>query len=499
MKFYIIILKMSLLLVLVSCSDDFLVKTDPTSLVEDEFYETEEQVEQAVNGVYSQLQNIVSDQWQFNEFITDNTTLHFNPQNRGAGPTFEALEYWKINPSTNNIESLYNSIYGTLANINTTLAKLEDAEINESVSLQFESELKFLRAYFYFHLIQYFGDVIIITEPLETPSEAWEYERDPVDEVYDLIEKDLEDAAAGAPEYGDEEVGRVTQGAVMGLLGKMYLTQNDYDNAIDALEQVRTMGYTLLDSYADVFDPQNKNHAESIFDVQYQSSSDLDEGSTFIYVFAPRESEGAVIDFSGENGAGWNTPSLDMIAAYEEDDLRKEVSLEEGYTNQDGDEIPVPYISKYHHPHDVRGQTDNNWPVLRYADILLMLAEAINEESGPNAESYDYLNQVRERAGLDPLSGLNQESFRDAVLQERRVELAFENHRWFDLKRTKTPEELAQFLNEYGEMERNDPTTPRGGVPFSDGDYDFEPHEALFPIPASEISVNEQLEQNPGY
>lgn len=499
MKYYIITIKLLLFLTLVSCSDDFLVKTDPTSLVEDEFYETEEQVEQAVNGVYSQLQGIITNQWQYNEFITDNTTLHFNPQNRGAGPTLEAIEYWKINPSTSNIESLYNSIYGALANINTTLAKLENTEIDETTGLQFESELKFLRAYYYFHLVQYFGDVIIITEPLESPSEAWEYARDPVDEVYALIENDLEDAASGAPEYGDEEVGRVTQGAVMGLMGKVYLTQKEYAGAIDALEQVRTMGYDLLDSYADVFDPQNKNHVESIFDVQFQGSSDLEEGSNFIYIFAPRESEGAVIDFSGQNGQGWNTPSLDMIAAYEEDDLRKEVSLQEGYTDLEGEWVPVPYINKYHHPHDVRGQTDDNWPVLRYADILLMLAEAINEESGPTAEAYDYLNQVRERAGLDPLSGLNKDSFRDAVLQERRIELAFENHRWFDLKRTNTPEELAQFLNGYGELERSDPTTPRGGVPFSDGDYQFEPHEALFPIPASEISINEELDQNPGY
>ncbi|MDZ7690840.1 MAG: RagB/SusD family nutrient uptake outer membrane protein [Balneolaceae bacterium] len=224
------------------------------------------------------------------------------------------------------------------------------------------------------------------------------------------------------------------------------------------------MGYSLLTSYEDVFDPANKNHEESIFAVQFQGGNDLGEHSSFIYTFAPRESEGAVIDFSGQNGGGWNTPSLDIIDSYEDGDLRKDVSLNEGYTNNEGDWVPVPYITKYHHPHSIRGRTDDNWPVLRYADVLLMLAEAINEDQGPTSEAHGYLNQVRERAGLDPLNGLDQDTFRDTVLHERRIELAFENHRWFDLKRTKTPQELAAFLNAYGDQERENPTTSRGGI-----------------------------------
>lgn len=499
MKYYIIPLNLLLLLALISCSDDYLVKTDPGSLVEDEFYKTEEQMAQAVNGVYSQLQGIINSQWQYNEYITDNTTLHFNVGNRGQGPALEALEYWQINPSTSNITYLYNSIYQNLVNINTALAKLEDATFDETAAQQFEGELKFLRAYYYFHLVQYFGDVIIITEPLDSPNEAWSYTRQPVDEVYALVKSDLEDAVSKAPEYGDAAVGRVTKGAALTLLGKVHLTRKEYGEAINSLEQVQTMGYSLLPNYADVFDPENKNHVESIFDVQFQGDNELGEHSSFIYTFAPRESEGAVIDFSGQNGGGWNIPTLDIIGAYEEDDLRKDVSLNEGYTNNEGEWVPVPYITKYHHPHDIRGRTNDNWPVLRYADVLLMLAEAINEQSGPNGDAYGYLNQVRERAGLNPLSGLNQDSFRNAVLHERRIELAFENHRWFDLKRTKTPEELAEFLNDHGDLEKSNPTTTRGGIPFTSGDYVFEPYEALFPIPADEILINEELTQNPGY
>jgi hypothetical protein len=128
-----------------------------------------------------------------------------------------------------------------------------------------------------------------------------------------------------------------------------------------------------------------------------------------------------------------------------------------------------------------------------------MLAEAINEATGPTSEAFGYLNQVRKRADLPEVSGLDKEAFRDKVLHERRVELAFENWRWFDLKRTKTPDQLAQFLNAYGAVEKAHPTVSRQGTPYSSGDYVFESYEALYPIPNNEILVNSKLTQNPGY
>ncbi len=491
---------LSISLFLCACGEDFLNKTDPTVLVADNFYQTEAQVEQAVNGVYGQLQSIIANQWQYNEFITDNATLHFNAANRGAGPTMEALEFWQINASTSNITSLYNSIYSALVNINMTLSKLPEANASDELKNRSEGELKFLRAYYYFHLVQYFGEVVIITEPLDSPSEAFAFERQPVASVYDLVISDLESAVSLLPpSHAEADKGRATRGAALSLLGKVYLTRKEYGNAISTLKQVEPLGYSLLADYADVFDPKNKNHAESIFDVQFQGDNQIGEHSRFIYVFAPRESNGAVIDFPGQNGEGWNIPSLDIIGAYEEGDRRKAVSLQEGYTSLEGNWVPVPFINKYHHPHSIRGVTNDNWPVLRYADVLLMLAEAINEESGPSAEAYQHLNTVRERAGLQPLSGLSQDVFREAVLKERRLELAFENHRWFDLKRTKSPEQLAVFMNAYGEQEKANPTTPRSGIPFSDADFKFEPYEALFPIPADQIRINPALTQNEGY
>ena len=494
------ILSVIIMFSLVSCSD-FLDKTDPSTLVASGFYKTETQVQQAVNGVYGQLQGIITDQWAYNEFITDNTTLHFNTGDRGQGPSLEAIEFWQINSGTGNISNLYSSIYLTMVNINTTLSKLSGATFDEELKKQYEGELRFMRGYYYFLLVQYFGEVIIITEPLSVPSQAYTFERQPVDKVYDLIKSDLNFAVTALPaNYTSDNVGRVTKGAALTLLGKVHLTRKEYDDAVTTLNQVLPLGYSLLPNYADVFDPQKKNHAESIFDVQFQGDNTLGEGSNFIYTFAPLFSSGAVINFPGQSGGGWNIPSRDMIAAYEAGDLRKDVSLKEGYTNLSNVWVPVPFINKYNHPHTILGVTNDNWPVLRYADLLLMLAEAINEQpGGPTGEAYDYLNAVRIRAGLSALSGLDQTSFRDAVLKERRVELAFENHRWFDLKRTKTPEQLAIFLNAYAAIEKSNPTTDRGGIPFSSGDYQFSEYEILFPIPASERRINPELSQNLGY
>jgi hypothetical protein len=485
-----------------SCKKDFLNKTDPTQIGTDVFYQNQTQLEQAVSGVYGQLQGIINNQWLFNELPSDNTTVDFNPGDRGQAPSIEAFEFWTINSGTGNIDGMYINYYNALFNINNALVKLKNIKTNtisDSIKAQFQGQLKFLRGYYYFELVQYFGNVVLVTEPLDVPSKAWDYLRMPQAEVYTQIETDLKDAVSLLPvKYNDANVGRVTKGAALTLLGKVYLTQKKYPETISTLQQVLPLGYSLVPDYADAFDPQKKNGSESIFEVQYQGGNNLGEWSSFIYTFAPRLSGAVVIGFPASNPGGWNTPTRDIIAAYENGDLRKNASVGLNFKSPVTDSV-VPYIKKYNHNHALIGKTDDNWPVLRYSDVLLMLAEAINDVTGPTSEALGYLNLVRQRAGLAPLSGLSQQSFNDKVLNERRVELAFENWRWFDLKRTKTPVELALFLNAYSAREKAFPTVGRQGIPYSQLDYVFHPYEALYPIPFNEILVNSKLTQNPEY
>jgi hypothetical protein len=283
------------------------------------------------------------------------------------------------------------------------------------------------------------------------------------------------------------------------MLGKVYLTIKEYQKAETVLRQVAMMGYSLLNSYADVFSPANKNNNESIFEVQYLGGNNLGENSNFMYVFAPRGSAGAIVGFPQARPLGYNIPTRSIISAYEANDNRKEVSLKEGYVNAQNVWVPVPFINKYNAPHTIINRTDNNWPVLRYADVLLMLAEAINEQQGPTADAFAFLNAVRTRAGLAALSNLSRDDFRQALLRERRVELAFENHRWFDLKRMLTEAEMVALLNSHGQDEKQNPTTTRAGIPFSNQDYMLQPHEVVLPIPEAEARLNSKVTQNPGY
>jgi len=483
-----------------ACRKNYLEKTDPTRINQDLFYRNHTEVEQAINGCYSLLQSIANTQWLFNEMVTDNTTFDFNPDDRGQADKIESYETWTYTAVNGNITDWYNLHYSAIHNVNNALYRMQKAELTDSLKNVDEGQLKFMRAYLYFELVQYFGEVVLITQPIEKASDAWNYSRKPEDSIYLQIETDLKDASNGLPvRYTTTHTGRATKGAALTLLGKMYLTRKKYTEAINTLNQVLSLGYQLVPDYAEVFDPVKKNGPESIFEIQYKGGADdLGEWSSFIYTFGPRLSGSAVTGVDKSNPSGWNVPTNDVINAYEADDKRKAASIGLDFKSPKTKQV-VPYIKKYQHPHSVLGRTDDNWPVLRYADVLLMLAEALNEKDGPTGDAYKYLNMVRQRAGLDNVSGLAQTSFREKVLHERRMELAFENWRWFDLKRTMTTQELTAFLNAYGAKEKANPTVPRQGIPSSTSDYKFESFRALYPIPNNELIINKGLGQNPGY
>lgn len=481
-----------------SCKDDFLNTTDPTRIGRDLFYKNQTQFDQALNGVYGQLQTITNSAYLQQEFISDNTTLDFNPLDRGGAAGWEAFEFSTVNQGNGEINALWVNHYSTLYNINFALEKLVAATFDATAKGAIEGQLKFLRAYHYFNLTRYFGDVVLATKTLSDPNEAFDLIRSPQADIYKQIELDLTDAVKVLPAtYPANQRGKVTKGAALTLLGKVYLTRKNYAAAATALKEVSGLGYALNADYKDNFDPAKKNGPESIFEVQYQGGNDLGEQSNFAYVFAPRLSGAAITGFANTTPLGRNIPTNDLINAYETGDLRKAISLKTSYTSG-ANTINIPYITKYTYPHTITGRTDNNWPVLRYADALLMLAEATNETGGTD-EALISLNKVRKRAGLAELTGLSKDDLREAIFKERRVELAFENQRWFDLQRTLTPVQLAAFMNAHGAKEKANPTVQRGGIAFNNLDYDYSEFEYILPIPAPQILINSKLTQNNGY
>jgi hypothetical protein len=485
-----------------SCSEDFLNQTDPTKVDVNLFYQTETQAKQALNGVYGTLQGITNGAYLSGELQTDNTTIDLNPADRGGAGSWEAFDYSTINPGNGEINTLWNSYYASMYNLNLTLEKLTKATFDDVPKKEIEGQLKFIRGFLYFNLVQYFGDVVIVTATLSTPDPAFDLLRSPKADVWAQVEKDLKEAAALLPaKYTNvSDKGRATKGAALSLLGKAYLTQKKYAEAVTALKEVTTLGYTLNANYADNFDPSStkKNGPESIFEIQYQGDNDLGEQSSFQYVFTPRDSKGAITGYAAGGNGGRNIPTNDLIATYEKGDLRKDISLKTSFT-LDGKVYPIPYISKYNYPHTIIGRTNTNWPILRYSDVLLTLAESINEQTAGSADALGYLNQVRARAGLMALATMSQVDFRTAVLKERRLELAFENSRWFDLKRTKTPAEWVAFMNAHGAIEKATPTVARPTIPFNNLDYIFSENEYYLPLPAGQILTNPKLKQNPGY
>jgi hypothetical protein len=293
------------------------------------------------------------------------------------------------------------------------------------------------------------------------------------------------------------------------------MTQKKYAEAETLLKTIPAMGYQLLADYASVFSTANKNSTESIFEVQYQQGTQGGQQSNFIYHFLPRSTNTSKVTGVATNNSGtggWNTPTLDMINSYEPNDKRLDASIgvAEGTYNSSNvfaisanasivnyvpasGKIGVPYIKKYLNPHSTANNTDDNWPIYRYADVLLLLAEALNEQSGKSTEALIYLNQVRDRAfgaGVSTITTTNQSELRDIIAHERRVELAFENHRWHDLVRTGKAIEV---MNAYGVALKQqysylDPSS-----------YQVTETRLLYPIPVFEIETNPALTQNPGY
>lgn len=406
-----------------ACSEDFTMLTPPSQKNVAEFYQTPEDFRQAIIGVYDALQQrgtFNMGYWIAGEMRSDNTDA--GEDVTGLAAQLAALDSFDELPTNDYVLAIWADSYRGVARANVVLARLSTANLSAELKAQYEGEALFLRSLFYYYLAQIFCNIPLILDETISPNQP--LNQVPASEVYAQLIQDLRRAEELLPvRYPRGQEGRATKGAAATLLAKIYLIVGDRNNAAATLRRIiNNYGYQLLANYADLWGPSNENNPESIFEVQYKAGG-LKEGSPFVDQFVPWS--------TATGGQTGNRPTLDMQQAYEAGDQRFLISMDTSYVDARGQRQSARYIKKYISQPFALFDAENNFIVFRYADVLLMLAEALGESS----EAYELINQVRRRAGLADIGPNTPGTFEEKLLHERRVELAFENHRWFDLLR----------------------------------------------------------------
>jgi hypothetical protein len=468
---------LSLLIILgisLSGCEDFLDATPETFFTPSNFFQTEEHINRAVIGIYNQnraLHNRL--QWIFGEFRSDNSTFFYNPSDRGGFQT-EAVDEFVMTADNSELSSYWNTVYTGISRCNYVLEMIDKISFtNQANRERRRAEALFFRAWFYFNLLRLFGDVPYITNTFSTSGEALSSTytaRRATSDIYQNIHADIQLSIDKLPVKWDGEPGRTTKGAALMLKAKMFMAQGQFAEAIPLLEQLSGLGYELLKNYKDVFDPAYKNHKESIFEIQY--SFDVGQSSNFLSSFVPWNSGTSILGLGQTAGSrgGLNQPTRELIKLYRAGDKRKEATVANFIVLNnvaiDSDNDTIPYLGKYAFPFKDVGEQDVNWPMFRYADAMLMLAECYATVSaGVDQNAIGLVNLIRLRAGVPPLSDVStdpelvvssREELLKAIERERRLELAFENHRWFDLLRYGTAVEV---ITSHGLAQKAEKTT----------------------------------------
>ncbi|MFI3286055.1 MAG: RagB/SusD family nutrient uptake outer membrane protein [Rikenellaceae bacterium] len=501
MKLYKYIPMLLLASSLVSCEIERLPISE---LSEDIYYTTADQLATGLVSCYAGLQEPMKYEWKLTEMRSDNTRVEQLTSTSTA--TIANIEFDKCAVTTTNpaVYDYWYATYKNIANCNTVLDAI-DVVTETATANEIEGQARFIRAYHYFNLVRLFGPVFIV-ETRISAQEAVDYSRVPVAEVYDFIIEDLEQAAymLDDVDYSSSDVARVTQWSAKALLAKVYMTLHDYSKAKEYLYDVYyNSGHSLLANYDDVFDIGNECNSEILFTIRYTSGG-IGLGSPFGNWFAPEQSGDSVI---ANDGNSYNYPSSIIIDSYLVSaadsatgaeavyDLRKDNNVREGYYNSTNTWIDDAFVNKYISPITNDEDGDKDWPIIRFADVVLLFAEAINETEGP-AGAIEYINMTRSRAGLAALDAADyttKHSMRMALEDERQKEFAFENQRWFDIVRT---DRVLEIVN--GAYD-DDPFYAEAME--DEGLYIEEVTEnaILLPIPQEEIDANPNITQNAGY
>lgn len=480
-----------LMLIPMGCKKEWLEVKPQGELTSGNYFQTEDHAIWATNAVYNLLRD-----WDVHVFnYIGMTDIVSDDADKGSlvndAIFLSDLDNFTLDAGHQSPLGIWGGYYQAIYRANVAIENIPKVpEMNETLRARLIGECKFLRAYYYFDMVRWFGDIPLITRPLN-PDEYYSQTRTPTQEVYNQIIQDLTEAIQVLPkksEYAPADLGRATIGAAKGLLAKVYLTIQDYQNAEKyALEVVNSGSYALYPNYAKLFQREGENSSESVFEVSCVALETGNGGSQYNQVQGVRGTPNL--------GWGFNQPSNNLIAEYETGDPRRDATiLFVGEVLPDGsaivqdnpDILNEKYNQKAWTPTHVGFQENGpgNIRILRYADVLLIAAEALNENGKP-AEALTYLNQVRARARGNSMTVLpnvtitDKDQLRQRIWHERRVELALEQHRWFDLNRQGRAAQVMQAA---------------GKTNFIAGKNE------LFPIPQTEIDLSGGLlTQNNGY
>ncbi|KAF2516978.1 RagB/SusD family nutrient uptake outer membrane protein [Flavobacterium foetidum] len=476
---------------LVSCTD---LEVTPASFVtEDNYFITQDDAVASVTAVYASLSLDPGEQSLFGRnlyFLTDMGSDYAAAGVSATNPQVRALSSLTHDATSDRVQVAWRQIYAGINRANVAIDNIPKVSGSEAIKTRLINEAKFIRGLLYFQAVRLWGGVpIVLHEATSINLGNLKTNRATVDEVYAQIIKDLTDAEALPKTYTTADAGRATSGAAKAILAKVYLTRKDWPNAIAKSREVIDggFGYALFEDFQDIFTKTKKNGKEHIFSVQFEpnQAGNGSSGSTF-----------QATSFTGFTA----TEPADIISdvalfydIYATGDKRRDVSYAKQLLNPTTGTLytfPKPIFKKYLDLTNLATPANVaiNFPVIRYADILLSLAEAINEQGGPTPEAYELINQVRRRAFGKPITtpdptvdlvALDQTSFRNAIQEERKKEFVQEGQRWFDLVRWGTlVTEVKKVTAKNSVSERNN----------------------LYPIPQSERNINpDGLPQNPGY
>jgi hypothetical protein len=407
-------------LLFTACSDDFTTLSPISERNIGSFYQTQGDFEVAINGAYDALQargTFATNFVLMMEMRADNAANGGGAT--GLAATLEALDTFGEIATAEELLDTWEDSYAGIARANTILARIDGADFtDEGIRDQIKGEALFVRSLLYYHLAVIFGNIPFQFEEATTPNIT--VEQVSAGQIYTKIAEDLATAQGLLPStVSSSNEGRATSHAAAALLGRVHLANGNKGAAATALQSVVNSGqYQLVDNYADLWGEANEFNAESIFEVQFVGGG-VGEGSPFIDMFTPNGLAGGV-----GGGVAPQDVTQDLIDAYEEGDARLGATID--LTNPED-----PWVKKFDGVPFDAAESGLNWMEIRYAEVLLNLAEALGE----GTQAYGYINQVRARAGLDPIDASTPGSFNEKLLHERRVEFAFENKRWADLLR----------------------------------------------------------------